>query len=69
MPRRDSAAPTPPDGLEFLTIPEVAKRLRIKPRTVHRRIAEKRLPVHRFGRAVRISVKDLERYIAENRRF
>jgi excisionase family DNA binding protein len=43
-----------PDIEDYLTINDVATRLRIGVRTVHRLIAESGLPVVRLGRSVRI---------------
>ena len=52
----------------FLTIREVAKRLAVSTRSVHRLIAAGDLPTHRFGKSVRVSELDMERYIASCRR-
>jgi excisionase family DNA binding protein len=76
MKRRPSAPPGPepatsPPALpvlpEFLTIPEVAARLRVSPRTVHRWLADQQLAAHQFGRAVRIATADLARFVATSR--
>jgi len=45
---------------DFFTVAEVAARFRVSPRTVWKWISDtKELPVHRFGRGVRISHHDL----------
>ena len=50
------------------TVKTVAARLDVSPRHVHRLIAAGELPVHRIGRAVRISEDDLRRFLAARRR-
>ena len=50
----------------FLTTEEVAERLSITPRTVHRWRAERCGPPYaRFGKSVRYDVDELEKWIAE----
>jgi excisionase family DNA binding protein len=56
-------APSP----ALLTVAMVADRLAVSPRHVRRLIARSELPVHRLGRAVRISTDDLARYLASTR--
>jgi excisionase family DNA binding protein len=51
----------------FFTIQEVAEFLGLSSRSVRRLIAEHQLPVHRFGRAVRVSENDLRLFIATRR--
>jgi len=51
----------------LLTVQEVAALLKVNPRTVRRRIADRLLPCIRVGRSIRVSNKDLDRYIAANR--
>jgi excisionase family DNA binding protein len=51
----------------FLTVVEVADRLGVSPKHVRRAIDRGELPVHRFGRAVRIAPEDLERFISRHR--
>jgi excisionase family DNA binding protein len=48
-------------------IAEVAERLNVCERTVRRWIAAGLLPVHRFGRTVRISEADLAAFLALRR--
>jgi excisionase family DNA binding protein len=45
----------------------VARRLDVSVRTVRRLIAAGELPVHRIGRAVRVSADDLARFLAARR--
>jgi excisionase family DNA binding protein len=49
------------------TIAEVAERLNVCERTVRRWIAAGLLPVHRFGRTLRISEVDLAAFLALRR--
>ena len=55
------------DRLEFLTIAEVAERLRVVTRTVRRWIAAGDLVAYRFGGAVRIAWVDLQAFVALHR--
>ena len=48
----------------FLTVAEVAERLKVHPITVRRHIKAGRLRAVRFGRAVRIRESDLDAYVA-----
>lgn len=48
---------------ELLTVPEVAARLQVTPDTVYVWIGERRFPVIRLGRLVRIAAPDLERFL------
>ena len=52
-------SPTPP----LLNVPEVALILHVSVRTVHRLIAEKKLPVVRIGRSVRVKPEAVARII------
>jgi excisionase family DNA binding protein len=56
---------TPPSRL--MTVGEVADVLRLSDRQIRRLIAGGDLPVHRFGRAIRISEPDLIRFLERNR--
>lgn len=47
----------------LLSIPEVAKSLRLGRTKVYELIASEGLPVVRFGRAVRVSVTSLQQWI------
>ena len=47
----------------LLTIPEAAKSLRLSRAKVYELVRLEDLPVVRFGRAVRVSVKALEQWI------
>ena len=51
----------------FLTVAQVADELGISTKHVRRAITAGELPVHRFGRAVRIARDDLERYVDRHR--
>jgi excisionase family DNA binding protein len=51
------------------TINEAAELLNISPRTVRRFIESGALPVHRFGRLVRIADADLAGLLAASRSF
>lgn len=52
----------------MLTVKEVAERLCVSTRTVHRWINAKTLPVHRLGGAIRISHEDFESFVASRRK-
>lgn len=51
----------------LLTIDEAAELLLMHPRTVRRKIAEKEIAAHRFGRALRISQTDLDTFVKSHR--
>jgi len=51
----------------FFSVAETAERLGVSTRTVRRWIEDDRLVVHRFGRAVRVSERDLRMFLAANR--
>jgi excisionase family DNA binding protein len=53
--------------LKFYTIVQVAEILEMSTRSVRRLIAAGELPVHRFGRSVRIAETDLRAFIAVHR--
>jgi excisionase family DNA binding protein len=68
MARKPPAPPAVGEPAPILhTIKQVADRLAVSPRTVHRLIAQGALPVHRIGRAVRVSEDDLARFLAARR--
>ncbi len=54
------------DG-RFLRVAEAADELGISPKHVRRAIDRGDLPIHRFGRAVRIARADLEQFINRHR--
>jgi excisionase family DNA binding protein len=62
---RTDARGRPPTKLR--TIEETAEFWNVSPRTVRRLIESHALPVHRFGRLVRISEADIEAFLARNR--
>ena len=49
---------------KLLTVPDVAERLAVSPRTVKRVLARGELPVVRVGRLVRVRDEDLHRFLA-----
>jgi excisionase family DNA binding protein len=51
----------------FLTVKQVAEKLRIPVSSVQRYIRKKKLAAHRVGRIYRISPADLEQYLQRNR--
>ena len=56
------------DGEVFLTVKQVAARWQASERQVHRLIASGELPVHRFGRSVRIAERDVRLFELDRRR-
>jgi excisionase family DNA binding protein len=56
-----------PESSEFLTVREAAIFLGVSERSIHRWIALGLIPVHHFGRAVRIRRSDLEEFIRRSR--
>jgi excisionase family DNA binding protein len=67
------ATPRTPDGLdEFLTTDEVAKRLRVHPTTILRRLGAvddadpERIPAVRVGRVWRIPRREFEEWLARS---
>ena len=62
-----TTSPTPTVPLRpLLTVPEVAALLRLSPRSIHRLIADGRLPIVRLGRAIRIRPQDVEVLMASS---
>lgn len=51
----------------LLTVEQVAEVLKTSTKTARKLIARKELPVIRLGRLLRVSLEDLERYIASRR--
>lgn len=60
-------SPPPRPALVLLDAAVVAERLGLSLRSVRRLIARGELPVHRLGRAVRVSEDDLVRFLAARR--
>jgi excisionase family DNA binding protein len=58
----------PAGRVEFFTIGEVAKMLRVSGRTVRRWIDRGQLVAHRLGGVVRIAENDLRAFLALHRR-
>jgi excisionase family DNA binding protein len=61
---RGTNTSSPPN---LYSVDQVAKLLGVSQKTVRRIIAAKELPVHRFGRQLRISQPDLTAFIARAR--
>lgn len=62
-PGEQSNKPLPQQLL--ITIPEVAKRLNLGRTKVYELIWREHLPVQKFGRAVRVSLVELQQWLAE----
>lgn len=45
---------------EFLTISEMAKVLKVNPKTIYRAVWSKKVPAYKVGKALRIAKKDIE---------
>ena len=45
---------------EFFTISELAKVLKVNPKTVYRAVWSKKVPAYKIGKALRIAKKDIE---------
>ena len=52
---------------EYLKVPEVAEALRIARSRAYELVAEGEIPSVRIGRSVRVSRKELERWLEERR--
>ena len=48
---------------EFLTVSEVAKRLKLHPETIARYIRQGELPALKFGRVWRMEKKEIDKFI------
>ena len=55
------------DQVTWLTIREVASRLRLSRMTVYRMVHAGDLSAHRFGRSFRIAEAELDAYLAQTR--
>ncbi len=53
--------------IEFYTVEEVAKALKLHPYTVRRLCREKKIPAFKFGGQWRINKDDLEKFIKSRR--
>ncbi len=51
----------------LLTIPQVAKALNLGRTKIYELIWKEKLPVQKFGRAIRVSKEDLQRWLDERR--
>jgi excisionase family DNA binding protein len=54
---------------EYLKVPEVAEMLRIARNTVYQLVGEGEIPSVRIGRSLRVSRKELERWLEEQRQL
>lgn len=63
MSQRLATTPQPPPVL--LTVEQAAAAINMSPRYVRRLVAERHIPVCRFGRSVRLNADDLTAYIAD----
>jgi excisionase family DNA binding protein len=59
--------PEPRAGNRLLQLKEVAEILAVSVKTVRRAISAGDLPIHRFGRLLRISENDLAAYVDQRR--
>jgi excisionase family DNA binding protein len=57
----------PPTGDRMHKVSHIAERTNLSTREIRRQIAAGNLIVHRFGRAIRISEADFQRFIAARR--
>jgi excisionase family DNA binding protein len=51
----------------YLSVPETAEYLNTSVRFIRRLISERRIPFHKFGSHVRLSIEDLEQYAKSGR--
>jgi excisionase family DNA binding protein len=47
-------------AMEFFTISELAKVLKVNPKTIYRAVWSKKVPAYKIGKALRIAKKDIE---------
>ena len=59
-----SSEPTAISSVQFLTVAEVAKMMRVSKMTVYRLVQAGALPAVRVGRSYRIREDDVDRYLA-----
>jgi excisionase family DNA binding protein len=57
----------PPTSDRMHKVSHIAERTNLSTREIRRQIAEGNLTVHRFGRAIRVSEADFQRFIAARR--
>ena len=50
---------------QLLTVPDVANRLALKESTIRKMIFQRRIPIVKIGRAVRIPIEEVERIIVD----
>lgn len=59
--------PSSPPSAELLTVGEAAAALNVSVRFIRRLIDERRIAVHRLGRHVRLSARDIDNFVAASR--
>lgn len=59
----------PPKPAEMLTKIEVSQRLQVSIKTIERWMASGDLPVHRFGKSVRILTADFRAFVGKARKW
>ncbi len=47
---------------EYLTISEVARVLKVNPKTIYRAVWSNKIPAYKVGKSIRIAKKDIERF-------
>jgi putative molybdopterin biosynthesis protein len=52
---------------EFLTVEEIAKRLKVKPFTVRDWVRKGELPAYKVGRSLRVKKEDFEQFLKDRR--
>ena len=57
----------PVEGPTWLSVQEIAEKLRISKMSVHRIINTGALPAHRFGRTIRVEAHDFRAYLSATR--
>lgn len=60
-------SPVPPGGKCLLDIPAVARRLRVSPKPIRRKIKRGELAAIAVGRLIRVEVDEVEKYITMRR--
>ena len=47
------------EQLQYLTERQLAEALQVSPRTIRRRVSERRIPFHKIGRSVRFNLSEV----------
>jgi excisionase family DNA binding protein len=66
-PVNDTSKTTEPESLEFLTVKETARYLRLCEKQVRRLISRDELPAYRFGTALRLKKEHIDAYAEAQR--